>query len=138
MGRLDVADTIGSALEMTANGVSIGVTARRADAPFTTVRGWVRRFRERAAVWRSGFAALTVELGGVTPTRWSTSVVAGAVAAMGWAHQAALARQVVLTPPVWGFVSVVCGGTLIGTTKDPPWRAFGDRRFIPPTPPAGS
>jgi hypothetical protein len=29
---------------------------------------------------------------------------------------------------------VVCGGQLVTTNTDPPWRVFGNRRFIPPSP----
>ena len=99
-----------------------------------TVRGWWRRFRARV-LW-SAFAAVTVELGGLVPARWPSGP-AGAVAAIGWAHQAALERQAGLTPPGWEFASVVSGGTLIGTATTPPWRVFGIRRFIPPSPSAG-
>jgi hypothetical protein len=138
IGRHDVVAVIGGALAGIGFGCSIGRMADRLDVPFTTVRGWVRRFRARAGMWLSGFAALTVEFGGVTPTRWPMSVPAAAVAAMGWAHRAAVERQPVLTPGLWGFVSVVCGGALITTNTDPPWRVFGNRRFIPPAPPLGS
>ena len=57
---------------------------------------------------------------------------ATAFAAMGWAHQAAAARQSVLTASLWGFVSVVCGGVVITTNTDPPRRVFGNRRCLRP------
>jgi hypothetical protein len=136
-GRQDPVEVIGGAIAGISSGVSIGAVSRRLGVPFTTVRGWWRRFRTRASVWWSGFAALTVELGGQVPVRWPSGSPAAAVAAMGWAHQAALERQAVLTPPLWGFVSAVCGGALIGTTTNPPWRVFGNRCFIPPSPLAG-
>jgi hypothetical protein len=132
-GRQDPVGVIGDAVAGIVDGVSVGAVSRRVGLPFTTVRGWWRRFRERAPVWWSGFAALAVELGGLVPARWPPGP-AGAVAAIGWAHQAALARRAGLTPPLWGFASVVCGGMLIGTTTTPPWRVFGIRRFIPPSP----
>jgi hypothetical protein len=137
VGRQDAVVVIGGALADVSAGVSVGRAAVQIGVPFTTVRGWVRRFAGRAGMWLSGFAALTVELGGFAPARWPSTPAAGAVAAMGWAHQAAVVRLPVLTPSLWGFVSVVCGGALITTNTDPPWRVFGNRRFIPPTPPAG-
>lgn len=137
IGRQDTVGVIGEALADVSAGLSIERVAVRVDVPFTTVRGWVRRFAGRAAMWLSGFAALAVEFGGVTPARWPSTPTAGAVAAMGWAHRAAAVRQPVLTPSLWGFVSVVCGGALITTNTDPPWRVFGNRRFIPPSPAPG-
>jgi hypothetical protein len=38
--------------------------AERAGVPYTTARGWVRRFTARAPQIGAGFAALAVELGG--------------------------------------------------------------------------
>ena len=135
VGRVDVVDTIGAALaDVTSNATSIGRAAVRSDVPFTTVRGWVRCFAARAPLWWSGFAALTVELGGTIPPRWPTAVAVAAVLAMRWAHAAALARHEMRTGSLWSFVSVVCGGALIATNTDPPWRVFADRRFMPPSP----
>jgi hypothetical protein len=134
-GRLDEVDTIGVALtEVAAGAMSIGRVALRLDVPFTTVRGWARRFTVRAPVWWSGFVSLTVEFGGTIPRSWPSAVPAAAIAAMGWAHAAALARHDSRTGSLWSFVSVVCGGVLITTNTDPPWRVFGNRRFIPPSP----
>lgn len=135
VGRLDEADTIGGALaEVTAGAMSIGRAAGVLDVPFTTVRGWVRRFTVRAPVWWSGFASLTVEFGGTIPRSWPLAVPAAAIAAMGWAHAAASARHEMRTGSLWAFVSVVCGGRLVTTNIDPPWRVFGNRRFIAPSP----
>ena len=64
--RLDVAETIGSAVGEVVAGGGCGVrpAAQRAGVPYTTARGWVRRFRARAAE-----LGVAVELGGqaVTP-----------------------------------------------------------------------
>lgn len=131
-------EVIGSAIGSIADGVSIGEIARRVGVPFTTAREWWRRFRARAPTWWSGFAALTVELGGQVPARWPTGPLAAAVAAIGDAYRAAVARHPARTPPVWGFVSVIVGGTLLGpVTTTSPWRVFGNRRFMPPTPDPG-
>jgi hypothetical protein len=85
-------------------------------------------------LWWSGFAALTIEFGGTIPARWPTGPPA-AVAAIGWAHAAAVDRHPVRTLALWGFVSVIVGGTLIGPgNTTAPWRVFGNRRFMPPIP----
>ena len=138
VGRLDGVDTVGRALaEVASKSMSIGRAAGVLDVPFTTVRGWVRRFTATASVWWSGFASLTVEFGGAIPTAWPSAVPAAAISAMGWAHQAASARHEMRTGSLWPFVSVVCGGRLVTTNTDPPWRVFGNRRFIPPSPFSG-
>jgi Domain of unknown function (DUF6431) len=135
VGRLDAVETVGRALvEVASRMMSIGRASRVLDVPFTTVRGWVRRFAATAPVWWSGFASLTVELGGTIPRGWPSAVPAAAAVAMGWAHQASMARHDARTGSLWPFVSVVCGGRLITTNTDPPWRVFGNRRFIPPSP----
>jgi uncharacterized protein DUF6431/helix-turn-helix protein len=136
--RQDAVVMIGDAVAEIAGGATIGATARRCGVPFTTVRGWWRRFRLWAPVWWSGFAALTIEFGGTVPARWPTGPPAAAVAAIGWADAAATARHPAGVLPVWGFVSVIVGGLLIGPgNTTPPWRVFGNRRFMPPTPTTG-
>jgi hypothetical protein len=137
-GRQDLAGTIGEAVVRIAGGVSIGESARALGLAFTTVREWWRRFRVRSPVWWSGFAALSVEFGAVVPTSWPASSPAAAVAAIGWAHAAAVVRHPVSTLPVWELVSVIVGGTLIAPANTiSPWRVFGNRRFMPPTPMPG-
>jgi hypothetical protein len=51
--------------------------ARRA-VPYTTARGWVRRFRRRAPELGAGFPALAVELGADAPPRARLAVTAAA------------------------------------------------------------
>jgi hypothetical protein len=139
VGRLDVADSVGVVLEAVTGGVSgVRPAAARVDVPHTTARDWVRRFAVRAAVSWSGFAALTIELGGDVATRRSSPMVVTTIGVMRDAHRAAVARHEALTGDLWGFVSVVSGGMLIRSNTDPPWRVFGSRRFIPPIPPLGS
>jgi hypothetical protein len=137
IGRLDVAATIGLVL----GGVGGRSGARRVavlvDVPHTTARGWVRSFRSRASLLWSGFVALTVELGGEIPAVIPVDVGAATVVAMQCAHRAGVERHWLLTPGLWDFVSVVCGGLLIRSNTDPPWRVFGGRCFIPPVPFSG-
>jgi hypothetical protein len=139
VGRLDVVADVGVVLEAVTEGVSgVRPAAARVDVPLTTARDWVRGFRVRAAVLWSGFAALTIELGGDIATRRSSDTVVATIGVMASAHRAAAARHDVLTGGLWGFVSAVTGGMLIRSNMDPPWRVFGSRRFIPPIPFGGS
>ena len=63
--RLDVAETVGAVIGQVAGGVcGVRPAAARAGVPDTTARGWVRRFRARAAELGVVFAALAVDLGG--------------------------------------------------------------------------
>ena len=65
------AETIGSVVGEVVAGGGCGVhsAAERTGVPYTTARGWVRRFRAGAAELGVAFAAVEVELGGqaVTP-----------------------------------------------------------------------
>lgn len=134
VGRLDVVESVGVVVEAVMAGVSgVRPAAGRVEVPYTTARDWVRRFGVRAPVLWSGFAALTIELGGDVETRRPGDTIA----VMGSAHRAAAARQEVLTGGLWAFVSSVTGGMLIRSNTDPPWQVFGSRRFIPPVPFSG-
>ena len=137
IGRLDVAATIGLVLSGVRGDCGVRGVAAVVDVPHTTARGWVRSFRSRASLLWSGFVALTVELGGEIPAAIPVDVGAATVVAMQCAHRAAGVRHWLLTPGLWDFVSVVCGGLLIRSNMDPPWRVFGGRCFIPPVPFSG-
>ena len=139
VGRLDVVGAIGQAIGRVAAGRrGVRLVAAAIDVPHTTARDWVRRFRARAPMLWSGFAAVTVELGGDVAARWPADADRAAVAAIVCAHRAAMVRHEVLTPGLWMFAGLVTGGMLIRSNTDPPWRVFGSRRFIPPIPSAGS
>jgi len=132
-GRLDVVESIGSVIEEVSGGAGVRPAARRLDVPYTTARGWSRRFAERAERFAVAFAALTVELGGVAlaPLRhlegWALAAMAAA-----WEAAAALPGWAALTQ--WRFVTCVCGGTLIATNTNPLSIVVGKRRFMPPVP----
>jgi len=86
--RLDVAETVGMVVtEVAGGGCGVRPAAERAGVPYTTARGWVRRFRARAAELGVAFAALAVELGGeaVTPPagpgRFALTAIGAAFAA---------------------------------------------------------
>src|SRR5258708_32742224 len=62
--RLDAAEVIGGVLAEVAGGrCGVRPAAARAGVPYTTARGWVRRFAARAPAVGAAFAALAVELG---------------------------------------------------------------------------
>jgi transposase-like protein len=133
--RLDTAETVGTVITEVADGAcGVRPAAERAGVPYTTARGWVRRFRARAPELGVGFAALAVELGGqaVTPPagagRFALAAIGAAFAAAaglpGWRRRGA--RR---------FASSVTGGRLIAASTVSPWFTVGRRRFMPPIPP---
>lgn len=92
--------------------------ARSAGAPWDTVRGWLRRFGERAVEIRADFATLAhhwdAELGPIEP-RGST--VLDALEAIGVAAAAAVRR---FGPtPSWTLVAGASGGRLLSNTSSP-------------------
>ena len=133
--RLDTAETIGTVIGEVAGGTcGIRPAADRAGVPFTTARGWVRRFRARGPSLGAGFAALAVELGGqaIGP---AADAGAFAVAAIGAAFGAAAALPGWLAVGRWRFASAVSGGRLIAANITSPFLIVGRRRFMPPVPP---
>ena len=103
--------------------------------PYTTARGLVRRFAERAGELAVSFAALCAELGGeaVRPDpdrrlRWAAGAIGAAFEAAsglpGWAVLGA-----------WRFASAVTGGSLLAANASSPWLVIGGRRFMPPRSP---
>jgi hypothetical protein len=134
VGRLDVVESLGEAITAVVDGgVGVRPVADRLDVPHTTARGWLRRFRSRAAMLTAGFSAVTVELSGLAP-RLPAGLDAAALAAMGWAWASAVSRAGVGVPAFWSFVSLVTGGLLLAANTNPPWLIFGGRRLMPPVP----
>ena len=130
--RLDSIETIGAALETVTSGENgVRPAADRLGVVHTTVRGWLRSFRCRAASLALSFAALAVELGGTAlaplpdPSR-------DALAAMTAAWKAARALPGWLAVSWWRFCSAVSGGTLVATNTNSPYLVVGRRRFMPP------
>lgn len=132
-GRLDVVEAVGAVIKEVAGGSGVRPAGRRVDVPYTTARGWWRRFRERAERLGLAFAALAVELGGmaVRPVRhlegWTLAAMAAA-----WQAGAGLPGWAVLGS--WRFFSAVTGGRLIATNTNPLSMIVGRRRFMPPVP----
>jgi hypothetical protein len=133
--RLDVAETVGAVIGQVAGGVcGVRPAAARAGVPYTTARGWVRRFAGRAPELGVGFAALAVELGG-EPVRPPAEARGFALAAIGAAFGAAAALPGWLPVGLWRFASAVSGGRLIAANTISPYLIVGSRRFMPPVPP---
>jgi uncharacterized protein DUF6431 len=133
--RLDVAETIGAVLaEAAGGGRGVRPAAAGAGVPYTTARGWVRRFRCRAAELGAGFAALAVELGGpvIGPAGEAGRF---ALAAIGAAFGAAAGLPGWAGLGAWRFASSVSGGRLIAANIISPFLIVGRRRFMPPVPP---
>jgi hypothetical protein len=134
--RLDVAEAVGAVIGQVAGGVcGVRPAAARAGVPYTTARGWVRRFRARAPELGAGFAALAVELGG-EPIRPAAEAGRFALAAVGAAFAAAAGLPGWLAVGRWRFASAVSGGRLIAANTGSPFLVAGKRRFMPPVPPA--
>jgi hypothetical protein len=133
--RLDAAEPVGAVLGQVAAGVcGVRPAAARAGVPYTTARGWVRRFAGRAAGLAAGFSALAVELGGEVvrplPDRCRHAVAAVMAA---FSAAAALPGWAVLGP--WRFAGAVTGGSLLAAGASSPWLVIGGRRFMPPRSP---
>jgi len=109
--------------------------AARLGVPYTTARGWVRRFRARAGELGIGFAALAVELGGEA-IRPAAEAGRFALAAIGAASGAAAGLPGWLRLGAWRFASSVSGGRLIAASTGSPFLVVGKRRFMPPVPSA--
>jgi hypothetical protein len=134
--RLDVAETVGAVIARVAGGgCGVRPAAARAGVPYTTARGWVRRFRARAPELGTGFAALAVELGGEA-IRPAAEAGRFALAAVGAAFAAAAGLPGWLGLGAWRFASSVSGGTLIAANTGSPFLVVGKRRFMSPVPSA--
>ena len=133
--RLDVAETVGAVIEQVAGGAcGVRPAAARAGVPYTTARGWVRRFADRAPGIGAGFAALAVDLGG-DAIRPAAEAGRFALAAISAAFGAATGLPGWLALGLWRFASSVSGGRLIAANTISPYLIVGSRRFMPPVPP---
>jgi len=130
--RLDAAEPVGAVIGQVAGGAcGVRGAAAAAGVPYTTARGWVRRFAARAGELAVSFSALAVELGGevVRPgldrLRWAVAAIGAAfTAAAGLPGWAVLGR--------WRFACAVTGGSLLAANASSPFLIIGRRRFMPP------
>ena len=112
--RQDEVAVIGAAITASVAGVGYRRIAGRLDVPADTVRGWLRRFGERAELLRAHFTRCAVvldpELGPVVP---AGSSVADAVEAIAVAARAWVLRFEPADP--WRTSSRLSGGGLLAT-----------------------
>jgi hypothetical protein len=132
--RLDAAEGIGMVIAGVASGAGgVRPAAARLEVPYTTARGWARRFAARAPELGVAFAALAVELGG-QPIRPPADPGRFAVAAIAAAFDAACCLPGWLALGVWRFACAVSGGKLVAANAISPWLIVGRWRFMPPVP----
>ncbi len=116
--RRDEVTVIGAAIEAKVAGSGHRPIAERLGVPAGTVRGWLRRFAERAERIRAHFTrwavALDAEIGALLP---AGSGVADAVEAIAVAARAWALRFGPGDP--WRIASVLSGGVLLGNTSCP-------------------
>ena len=117
--RQDEVEVIGAAIEAHVAGEGHRPIAARLGVPAGTVRGWLRRFDQRAEQIRALFTraavALDPELGPIVPVG---SVVADALEAIGVAGRAWVLR---FGPcRVWRIVSRLSGGGLLARNTSTP------------------
>jgi hypothetical protein len=130
--RLDAAEPVGAVIGQVAGGeCGVRRAAAAAGVPYTTARGWVRRFAARAGELAVSFSALAVELGGeaVRPLPDPLRSAVGAIGAA-FAAAAGLAGWAVLGR--WRFACAVTGGSLLAANASSPFLIIGARRFMPP------
>ena len=112
--RRDEVSVIGAALATSVAGVGYRRIAAGLRVPADTVRGWLRRFRDRAEVIRSHFTRCVVVLdpepGSVMP---AGSGIADALEAIALAARAWVLRFGPADP--WAVVSRLSGGVLLAT-----------------------
>jgi hypothetical protein len=120
LGRLDGVEVIGTALEEIASGSTIAAAAARPGVPSGTVRGWLRRLRDRADLLARGFLAALVALGCLVPrlsgsgNAIETALSTARAAAAELARRSGGGRR-------WHLANRIVGGHLLSTNTDPPW-----------------
>jgi hypothetical protein len=116
--RRDEVAVIGAAIEAKVAGEGRRPIAGRLGVPVDTVRGWLRRFAERAGEVRAHFTrcavALDPEIGAVLPAGGG---IADALEAIAVAARAWVLRFGPGDP--WPVASVLSGGVLLGNTSSP-------------------
>ncbi len=133
--RLDAVETVGEAIEAVIEGRSgVRPVASALRVPYTTARGWLRRFVERSGEIAMSFAALAIDLGAGELAGSPLPGSPGAVGALRRAFAAACALPGWVLVGAWRFCSVASGGRLIAANTISPYLVVGRRRFMPPAP----
>jgi len=114
--RRDEVEVIGGALVAHAAGDGHRRIAEQLAVPAATVRGWLRRFRSRAAVIAAFFTRWALVLApGSDPPAPAGSALSDAVEAVGVATRAAVRR---FGPgAVWALAGRLTGGWLLANTS---------------------
>jgi hypothetical protein len=128
--RLDEADVIGVAIVRVVSGRPVAAVAALLAVPRSTARGWVVAFLGRAVAITAVFASEAIAQGS-TDFDLSPVPAVGAVEAIGRAYDAVRRRLAGNVVGLWRFVSVVSGGALIATNKDPPGGRRAGRGVLP-------
>lgn len=116
--RMDLAETIGRALEARASGRGHRRIARVLGCPATTVRSWLARFGSAAEAIRVFFTGLALSLDPMlSRIEPAASVFADAVEAI--THAAGAAHRRFGPRPMWAFASGATAGGLLSNTS---WR----------------
>jgi len=117
--RLDAAPVIAAALELAAAGRGHRPIAASLLLPATTVRGWLRRARARAALVASRLWRLAQELGALAPRPPPGERPLAALVRAAAAAQAAAAERfgAAALPDRFGLVVVLAGEGLLGAQK---------------------
>ena len=118
--RLDVADVVGCALGMAAEGRGYRPIATALGLKETTVRSWLRRLRARVDVLRGWFVALAVEMAEPSPRAppgcSALGLLVRAIADAFLASRLRLGPGAV-TGGVWAFCSAATTGALLSNTS---------------------
>ena len=120
-GRMDLASAIGAALAMGAAGRGHRPVAAVLGVPETTVRGWLRRLRERAGGLRALFVRLALGLGAqLSRAPPPADVLTWLLDAITTAHRVARQRLgATVAGCVWSFSSAISGGLWMSNTPAP-------------------
>ena len=116
--RLDVVEVIGEGLRRSVAGEGLPKIAASLGLPYSTVRDWRRRHRERAGELVGELAARVVELGGEVP-KLSGQVERTALVLLAVAWTAA-AQRLRGVAGVWTFTTLITGGRWLVRTTSPP------------------
>ncbi len=116
--RLDVVEVIGEGVRRSVAGEGLPKIAVALGRPYSTVRDWRRRHRERAGELVAELAARVVEVGGEVPRL--TGEVERSVLALLMVARTAAARRLRGVASVWTFTTLVTGGRWLARTTSPP------------------
>ncbi len=116
--RPDVVEVIGEGVKRSQAGEGLPKIAAALGRPYSTVRDWRRRHRERAGELVAELAARVVELGDEVP-KLSGEVERTALALLATVRSAA-ARRLRSVAGVWTCTTLITGGRWLARTTSPP------------------